>query len=177
MSKMVSLKLNAYKENEINKLNLYILYPYQSRELMVIYVYGEDEKRPVFGATYSKMETGTNILLNVFLLILAAILCYVRRKYNLRWNGYISSIIDVNIAVIGGGNLRLNNIFERCIVGSLLIGFPFFTTFWCEMFFYPSFILHNRRIETFADLNKTNVSIFSGLALKNNERLVDVLLR
>lgn len=109
------------------KKKTYSLYPYSSVELTVAFVYGIDYTRRT---NHMPIPQSVQILLTVILLFIclaAIILCIIRRKFKLRPDGLFSTYIDASVAIIAGGNLRMQHKFERLFFGILLIGAFFMT--------------------------------------------------
>lgn len=153
------------------------LYPYHSFQLSIVFVYGTDLKRQKFHQLFSVEGEEIYQLTGLFSTVAAAVLCFLRRKYRLKRDGYLSSMFDVQIAFIGGGNLRMRHKLERWFFGILLIGTFFYMTFWQEAVLFQSFLISDQSIDTFNELVEINPPVFSFLVSKKNEERIIEMLR
>lgn len=153
------------------------LYPYNSMELGIIYIYGTDHKPEKFRVLLTGLGATTLSIFFVLIALAAAVLCFYRRTNRLQRDGYISSFIDVCITFYGGGNLRMRHTFERLFLGMLLIGFFFLMAFWQEAVLFPSFLLYDQRVRTFDDLAKKNPPIYNAISLSESTEIIGQMLR
>lgn len=153
------------------------LYPYNTMEISVIFVYGIDQEREKYRILLTGLGTTTLSIFVVLVLMAAAVLCFYRRTNRLQRDGYISSFIDVCITFYGGGNLHMRHTFERLFLGMLLIGFFFLMAFWQEAVLFPSFLLHDQRVRTFNDLIKKNPPIYSAGSMSEITEIIEEMLR
>lgn len=153
--------LEAHPSSSIRRSELTIsLYPYQSQEIKVAFVYGADFKRQKYQIFLTDIGEEAFYLVGGFLLLAAALVCFVRRKLQLRRDGLNSAMLDVYIAFFGGGNLRVHNKFERWMFEVLLIGSFFLMTFWLDAVLFPSFLIQDQSIKTFDQLAEANIPIY-----------------
>lgn len=129
----------------------YPLYPYTSDKLAIIFVYGTDYQREmnILFIPGSVQILATLILLFVFLATI--ILCIVRR------GGFMSAFIDIVIAFIAGGNLRMRFKFERWFFGILLISAFFITSIFTGNLLDCVYQVLNQEINTFEQLANINL--------------------
>lgn len=156
------------------------LYPYHSTKLKVMLVYGVNMKREKYKNTQklnSSSSLTASILINLNGILSAALLCFIRRRNRLRRDGFISSMIDVHIAFVGGGNLRVHDKYERWLIGILLIGNFILAAFWYDAVLYPMCYTQNRSIKTFDELSKMNPPIFISASLMKYDRIIKEMLR
>lgn len=106
--------------DEGNKM--YPLYPYQSTQLAVIFVYGIDYERQTNVWFIPKSTQIVFISVVLFVSLAAIILSFIRRKGELRGDGLITSHIDSMVVFTAGGNLRMHHNWERWFFGIMLIG-------------------------------------------------------
>lgn len=171
-----TMYLSLYSSEKKTTNMIYYLYPYHSYKIMVVFVYGDDFKREKYHI-FNKSAGITASLVLTFFLLVAAVLCYVRRSRHLRRDGYMSSFIDVLITFCAGGNLRVNHKFERWILGILLIGCFFLTALFFELVLFPSFLERDRNIKTFEELAKVNPPVYYSYILKENIEVILGMLR
>lgn len=153
------------------------LYPYNSDKLVVMFFYSIGAERQTESVMLSELQSATQIGFFVFVLLAAAILCYLRSRNRLRRDGYISCFIDVCIGLFGGGNLSMRHRLERWFFGIFLIANFFLMTFWVDGIFYPRFFIQDRSIKTFDQLAKVNPPIYMSFPLIKNGRIIEELLR
>lgn len=162
-------------ENEGERVTT--LYPYHSTKFAVVFVYGKGAMRQTERIGLSGLQLNIQYGFLVFVLLAAAILCYIRRRNRLRRNGCMLCLIDVHVAFIGGGNLSMRHRFERWFFGIISIGAFFLLIFWMESIFYPSFLIRDQSIQTFEQLAKINPPIYIPVIIKNDEEKIEEMLR
>lgn len=99
----------------------YQLYPYDSKALCVIFVYGTDFQRGehfAFVPSYTKI---LGITLSTFICMAAIVLFIIRKRFKLRRDGFLITFIDTMVAFVAGGNLRMQHRIERLFFGCVLI--------------------------------------------------------
>lgn len=97
------------------------LYPIQLMKLNVMFAYCANfvRERNVFNASGSVQLTAGLIV--SFVVVTAIILWLLRRKFGLAYDDFQLAFMDSLILAIGGGNLRMDNRFERWFFGTLLV--------------------------------------------------------
>lgn len=149
---------------------IYPLYPYESRKLSVIFVYGTDFTRRM-NITMSipepiQMMAGYILL---FVVLAAIILRLIRKKWKLRRDGLFSTFIDTMIAFIDGGNLRMQHKFERWFFGVLLIAAFFISSLFVGDLLDCVYRIIYEHINTFEQLAQINSSIYISSSLNSEE--------
>lgn len=145
-------------------------------ELSVVFFYGADMKRTTDQKPTEKQTTFLSILY-IFSFSMTIIVCWIRKKYRLRRNGLISAYIDILITFYGGGKLLLNHKFERLIFAILFVGFFFLNILYFQIVIYPLFLLRDQSIKNFEELSILNPPNYISPELKNNEKMIELLLR
>lgn len=101
---------------------MYPLYPYQTKKLAVIFVYGINYARQTNVWLIPESTQSIFISVVLFMSLAAIVLSFIRRKWELRGDGLITSQIDTMIVFTAGGNLRMHHNWERWFFGIMLIG-------------------------------------------------------
>lgn len=153
------------------------LYPYDSVKLVVIFVYGTDFTRHMNIVFVPESIQTLAVLLVSFMSSATFVLYLMRRKLKLRRNGLTSTFIDIIIAFIAGGNLRVQHKLERSFFGILLIGVFFLISLVASDLLDCVYRILNQRISTFEQLTKINSSIYIKTALTLHKSIIREMLR
>ena len=142
-----------------------VLYPFHLIEFSTIFMYGRNYQRggPVFNASGTvQLAAG---LIALFVVVTAIILWLFRRKLRLSRDEFQLSLMDTLILIIGGGNLQMNNRFERWFFGILLIGS-----------FFLMAVFGGSLLDCFTNVSESKVRTFDDLAKINSTIIIDVTL-
>lgn len=150
----------------------YPLYPYDSKKLAVIFVYGTNYQRKTNIVLIPKSTKILAILIVTFIILSAIVLYFARQKWHLRRRSPSSALLDTMIAFIAGGNLEMRHRFERWFFGILLFGAFFITSIYTGDLLDCIFSILNQKVETFEQLAKTNSTIFVNPSLGQNAELI-----
>lgn len=172
----VSLNLNALPLLPGDP-NITALYPYQSSDLAVIFFYGSDYRRHINNHLFSKLKLFTFNWTNLFVILTAIVLCFVRRRAKLRRDGFITVLIDVIVIFIGGQSLCMNHKIERWFFVITSIGAFFLNAICLGPTLFPSYLRIHQNIDTFQELAKVNPPIYLRLVLRDSEYLIKEMLR
>lgn len=157
--------------------DLHPLYPFHSVELDVVFVYGKDFTRQM-NILFIPMSVQLMAALIVLFMGLATIaLSILRRKWNLRRRGLITTFIDTLIAFISGGNLRMQHKLERWFFGILLFGAFFLTSIFAGDLLDCVYQILNQEVSTFDQLAEINAPIFINPTLSIHNKHILGLLR
>lgn len=115
--------------------------------------------------------------MTLFYSIAAIVLYFIRRMARLQGDNFASALIDTGITFTAGGHLRMHHKLERWFFGILLIGSFFFCALWLEMILLPSFLLPDRKVDTFDKMAQINPPIYLFPMLKKSNHLIDDMLR
>lgn len=172
-SDIVQMEFNNPKKStsQHKKIENIPFYPYTFQKLSVIFFYGSNFERKTYRIFSETEATISGIIFAYFILCAAVIFC-IRKKNRLHRDGYISSFIDVMITFFAGGNLSMRHKLERLAFGILLIGSFFLTAYWLEFGLYPSFLIHDSKIDTFKKLADISPPIFCNMGLKGKDEAV-----
>lgn len=164
-------------DSKLMPCNVNTLYPYDSIELVVLFIYGQNFKRQqeVFIIPESIKIVG--ILFAVFVSLAAIILCFIRHKLKLRRNGLFATCIDTMVAFIAGGTLQMRHKLERLFFGILLISALFMTALWTGDLLDCMYQNMDQKITTFKQLADINAPIFCPTSLKERNILIHEMLR
>lgn len=143
---------------------------------MVIFVYGTDFTRHMNIVFVPESIQTLAVLLVSFMSSATFVLYLMRRKLKLR-NGLTSTFIDIIIAFIAGGNLRVQHKLERSFFGILLIGVFFLISLVASDLLDCVYRILNQRISTFEQLTKINSSIYIKTALTLHKSIIREMLR
>lgn len=152
------------------------LYPYQSLELGVIFIYGKDFTRRMNFILIPESVLLLAGLIMLYICLSAAVLCIIRRKFNLRRSDMISAFIDTLIPFIGGGNLRIEHKWEKWFLGILLIGAFFITSLFVGDLLDCVHLILNQKVSTFEQLAKINPWVVLAGSIKLHRSDVSRLL-
>lgn len=175
-----SLNINlfaSYPRDLRSDANTVPLYPYQSSELVVLFIYGTDYQRQTNNNLFGKLQL---ILLNwttFFMILSAIVLCFIRRLSKLRRDGFISVLIDICVIFIGGGRLRMDHKLERWLFVIVSIGALFLNSFTLTSILFPSYLQPQRSIETFQQLAEIKPPFHIGRAFSRDEPIILEMLR
>lgn len=155
----------------------YPLYPYHSIELVVSFVYGTDFTRHMNILLIPESVQLLATVIMVFMLLAAIVLCIIRKKFKLERNGFVLAFIDTLIAIIAGGNIRMNHKFERWFFGILLIGAFFITSLFAGDLVDCIIRILNQKISTFDQLAGINAPIYTSQRLSAYDEDIHEMLR
>lgn len=153
------------------------LYPYHSRVLKAIFVYGTDYKREI--DIFSIQESVKVVAgLILFLLVVAIITLYaIRKRFSLRGNDIASCILDCLIPFIGGGNLRMEHRIEGRFSVVLLFGaFFIMSVFGGDLVDSVVRVLYTK-IDKFEDLSEINPPVYCDMDLVFHSLAITAMLR
>lgn len=131
---------------------IYHSYPYQSVELSVLFVYGDDFEREMSGFLIPQSVQTLNIIILVFLITSATILYMMRRKLTLRRNDFMLSFMDVMVTFTSGSSLQMQHRAERLFFGVLLFAAFFITLIYTGDVLFYIYRLMDQQISTFEQL-------------------------
>lgn len=174
----MNLYLNLVSIALKDKSQLTPLYPYQSQELVVLFVYGNDFK---WQRLRSFLDSFGLLFFNWFnFCIFAGAICLflIRRIIKLRGDGLFSSFIDVLVTFTGGGNLVINrHRLEVWFFVTIFIASFFLNAIGLQSSLYLSYVDVDHRIATFAELAEINPPIFVSPTLKDNANVISEMLK
>lgn len=143
------------------------LYPYHSVDLAVLFVYGTDFEREMSMLLLPESVQTLNILIVIFLSVAATILCIIRKRLQLRRDGFISTFIDTMVAFTSGGRLQMRHRWEKWFFAILLFAAFFISSLYTgDVLFYIYRIL-DQKIDTFKQLAMINAPIYIIPSLRN----------
>ena len=131
-------------------------------ELKVLFIYGNDFQRQmnIFQNIPKSVQICGAMVLS-FIFTAAAILCFIRRKFKLRRDGYLSTLIDCWIPFIGGGNLRMEHRLERWFFAILFFGAFFIMSVFSGDLFDCVVQVLNAKVSTFEELAEINPPMYT----------------
>lgn len=176
---VLSIALHALQSNDTSqeKVKTTSLYPFDSVELVVFFIYGTDYPRQINSNLFSKLKLFLFNWTNLFVILVAFVLCFIRRLNNIRANGLPSVLIDVVVIFIGGGKLRMDQKLERWFFVIVSIGALFLNSICLGPTLFPSFLLPQRTIDTFQQLTELNPPIYLVPMLRPHEEIVREMLK
>lgn len=158
------------------RIQTYSMYPYQTKQVGVIFVYGTDIERLKNIWSIPKSTQTVFILLVLFMNCAAIVLYIVRRRMKLRGAGVAAAFIDTMVAFTAGGNLRMHHKLERWFFGILLIAaFFIITIFMGDLLDSIYQILH--KVDTFDQLSKIESPIYIHPVFGDQSVLICEMLR
>lgn len=156
---------------------IYPLYPFNSIELSVMFVYGKDFERTDDQLVIPDSLKLVSILVSGFISLAVIILFIIRKKFNLRRSGASSTLIDCMIAFINGGNLQMRHKFERWFFGILIFGAFFMTALLTGDILDCIYQNRSHKISKFDEISHSKFPIFVSLHFKIHEELIQEMLR
>lgn len=153
------------------------LYPYGSVDLMVLFVYGMNIQRQTNILLIPKSIKTLTILIMSFVALAAVVLNIIRKRFQLRRFGLLSTFLDTMVAFVAGGNLRMHHRLERWFFGILLIGAFFITSIFTGDLLNSVYYLHEQKITTFGQLAEMNSSIYAHSQLRLYTSRIHEMLR
>lgn len=154
----------------------YQLYPYDSNALCVIFVYGTDIQRGEHFAFVPSYTKALGIILTTYICLAAIVLLIIRKKLKLRRDGVLITSIDVMVAFVAGGNLRMQHRFERLFFGILLISAFFIVSIFTGTVLDSIYSISKQEV-TFDQLHKINSPIFISPSLNANVENILLMLK
>lgn len=156
----------------------YPLYPYHAREIVVIFVYGTDSNRQLSIIPFPVCLLYLNYSMFVTIISAAVVLCYIRRTFKLRRDGYISSFIDTIVGFIGGGTLRIVHKLERYFFGILMIGGIFLVAIWTDKVLDHIYHIQFFEVDTLKKLSEIGrLPVFVSPFWESDRDLLEEILR
>lgn len=156
----------------------YPLYPYHAQEISVIFVYGLDfnHQRSIIPIPVCLLYLNYSIFATI--ISAAAVLCYIRRTFKFRRDGYISSFIDTIVGFIGGGNLYIVHKLERWFFGVLMIGGIFLVAIWTDTVLDHIYNIQFYEVDTLKKLSEIGrLPVFICPYLESHRDLLEEMLR
>lgn len=143
-------------------------YPYHSRRLYSIFVYGTDYKRSIDIFRVSNLIKIV-IALIALLLIVAILTLYTMRKlFKFPSSDAVSCTMDCLVLFIGGGNPRMGHRFERWFFGILMTGAFFIVSIFGGDLVDSVVRILNSKVRTLEDVIEINPSIHIETDLATN---------
>lgn len=155
-----NIHFDTYLLPYVDKTMIHPLYPYDSSDLLIMFVYGPDFERHMIESTASASMRTMTISIVIYWTLIAIILCAARKKLQLPRNGLISSFIDTMIAFISGGNLLLKYKFEKWFFTVLVIGAFFINALWTGDLLSLAISVPDQKVSTFEQLAEIDPPIF-----------------
>lgn len=162
----------AYNLNESAGKMPFMLNPYITDELKVLFIYGPNFKREtdIFSVPKSVVVVASMVLSFIFG---AALLLYVmRRKLRLFRYDFLSATLDCWIPFIGGGILRPEHRLERWFFTILSLGAFFIMAVFSGDLLDCVVCVLIAKVNTFAKLAAINPPIYSPYELTTQQELV-----
>lgn len=161
------LHFNPYvlRSHNIEDLKSYSLYPYSETKMAVMFVYGADFQRKHNILLIPITIKIATILITSFMCVAAIVLHKMRKTFKWQRVGLSLAFVDVIIAFIGCGNLRVRHKLERWFFAILLIGAVFMTPIFAGELLKQVYLMHDQEITTFAQLEQIKSPIFINPAL------------
>lgn len=155
----------------------YSLYPYNSDDLAVIFVYGADFQREL-NILFVPKSVQTVASLIISLMSLSTIVLYlIRRKLRLQRSDFPAAFIDTWIAFTSGGNLRVENHIERWFFGILLIGVFFISSIFTGDLLECIYRILYQKFTSFDQLAKIEAPVYINPSLASNIEIIREMLR
>lgn len=167
------LNIKLYSFTEPNRQALKYLYPYHAIELKALLFYGENLKRP----SCKTKAVAPNIWVSIYMSLAVATLLFIRKKAQLRHRGFFSTVLDVQIAIFAGGNLRVQHKWERLFFGIVLISAFFLLSIVLNSPLYGCAISPERSVTTFEGLAKFKVPIYISKDLNREQDAIIQMLK
>lgn len=153
------------------------LYPHHFVQLSVLFFYGQDYQRKINNNLFSKLKIFLFNWTNLFVILAAVVLCFVRRLKKLRRDGFISVLIDVMVIFTGGGHSRMDHKLERWFFMIVSIGALFLNAICLGPTLFPSYLHRPQSVDTFQQLAEINPPIYLLSSLRKDKGLVNEILR
>lgn len=178
-SLLVALHLNVLPSIPMlpGDSNSVALYPYQLSDLSVIFFYGSDYHRHTNNHLFSRLKIFTFNWTNLFVILTAMALCFVRRRAKLLRDDFMAVLIDVLVIFIGGQQLRMNHKIERWFFVITSIAAFFLNAICLGPTLFPSYLRIHQNVDTFQELAQVNPPIYLRLVLRDSEDLIKEMLR
>lgn len=158
-------------------VQVHSLYPYHSKELAVIFVYGIESRRQTNILVVPKSVRILSGLIMAFFALAAIFLHFIRKKLNLLRDGLLTTIIDTMVAFTAGGNLRMHHKFERIFFGILLFAAFFLTSLYLGDVLHFVYRVLNQKIDTFEELAQLNAPIYVNAELSDDGDIIREMFR
>lgn len=169
-----SLHINSIPVHK--KSNKILLYPSAWSNLKIVFFYGSDYDRNSNRTIWSSL-LASSIWIYLSLTLLIALLFFIRRIQNLRQNGIISCSIDIIAGILGSGNLHISHMYEKWFFGIVSIAGIFISAIGIYGILFPSFLIPDKEISTFEELNKINPPIYGVNIYRTREAHIREILR
>lgn len=158
-----------------NRTKTYNLYPFKSHELIVMFVYGSDFQRDMNKVFTPKWLLQMQNFILLFISLAALFICIIRKKLHLQHDDIVSSLIDIGMAFIGGGDLRMRHKIEKWFFGVLMIGAFFIAAMWIgDLLLYN---YQDKKISAIDQLPKMNLSAYTLQSFGKYSDIIRVMLR
>lgn len=174
---VVSLGLISSSIQKMKKNSTVSLYPYHSVSTYVIFVYGSDYQRQINNNFISKLALFTLNWTNLFVILSGIVLWMVKRFNRLRDQGFIVVLVDVMVIFTGGGRLRNDHKLERWFFSIVSIAALFLNAICLGPTLFPSFLHHQRSVDTIQQLAEINPPIYICTVFDHNRHLVNQMLK
>lgn len=169
--------LNTNSLSNVKTTKDHPLYPYHSCKMFVFFIYGTDVRRQKMNDSFNRLIQMQSKWKQLFWILAAFALCFLRRKLRIRRDGLISAFIDMSVAFTGGGTLCIVHKHERRFFAIVFVGVFFMNAIWFEKCLYPAFLIRYESIDSFAELAKINPPFFSSSLLEAHNKHIIYMLR
>lgn len=153
------------------------MFNYHPTELKMMLVYGTDldppRKNPL--AKYFALKSSRAAYASV--IVFAALLFFIRRKFRLRHDGFISAYIDVFICHFGGENLRMTHRIEKWFFAFWWIASFFMHAIIGALVFDTIWLSFNNKIVSIEQITTINPPILLNPSMAENEQSIKTILR
>lgn len=135
---------------------------YTRSSVSLVFVYGDDfSRRPILRNFYKMLASGWCYI--IFIVMVMAILFFLRHRDLDRENVYLSMYVDVVITLTSASSLHYNNHLEKVFFAILLLGAFLINTIALDNFLFYTFLTeesyHMDSLIKYAEFNSPTIQI------------------
>ena len=146
--------------------------------ISVIFVYGVDYPRPHSSFIGTRFwESLSFWILFIAIFVGTIILFFLRRQNGPECVSFSYCLFDMYCSVIGNGNLRIRNGWERLFFSGVLATAFLFVSIFSTDYSMHSLLLNSLKVDTFEELAKHNVTFYMSSTLSEYKEHITYMLR
>lgn len=172
----------GFSPNERSSINssksrMYRLYPHGSLHLAIVFFYGSDVRREKDIEFIPEEVKGMAIFILSSWIVFATILYLIRRRASVRYGGFLSSLIDTCVPLMGGGVSHMTHRFERFFFGTLLLMVIVLSPLWSDVFLIQTYQVLDEKITSLRQLAVIDPPIYRTNVLPIDDQALLTMLR